>query len=74
MSSRRTDVNTTINRLKEQVERLREEHSQAIKSATYLGVTREQALENDARRKRISALYSQIAELERERDGYRREE
>jgi hypothetical protein len=44
------------NTLKQEIERLRQEQVDALKSATYLGMTAEQAHACDERRKNITRL------------------
>ena len=57
-----------IHRLQRETDKLRYNQMQAMREATYLGTTRQQAERNDARRRRITDLAAKIAELHREQD------
>jgi hypothetical protein len=51
-------------RLKEEIERLTREQDEAIKAATFLGMTPQDELQFQARRRRISELIAQLAIFE----------
>jgi len=51
--------------LKQEIDLLTEEQAEALKSATYLGMTAEEAQEYDERRKNITRLVQQLALLEK---------
>lgn len=54
----------TIERLKQEIEQLTREQTTALKSATYIGMTPEEAREHDQRRARITQLTQQLLQLQ----------
>ena len=53
---------SAVHRIKEEIDRLTEEQVKALKAATYVGMTPNEAKDYDARREKINKL---IRELER---------
>jgi hypothetical protein len=53
-----------IHRLKQEIGRLTEEQSKALKQAIYVGMTSDEAREYDKRRTRITQLAGQLGKLE----------
>jgi hypothetical protein len=53
-----------IHRLKEEIDRLTEEQTDAMKSATFIGLTTDEAKEYEGRRTRILELVEQLRLLE----------
>ena len=60
-----TDTVAAVHRLKQEIDRLTEEQAEALKAATYLGMTSEQAKHYDERRRNITKLVQQLALLEK---------
>ena len=60
-----SDTVSAVHELKQEIDRLTEEQAEALKSATYLGMTAEEAQEYDERRKNITRLIQQLAMLEK---------
>ena len=58
------NANETIQRIKQEIERLTAEQTAALKSATYVGMTSEEARQHDARRNRITQLAQQLRQLQ----------
>jgi len=54
-------IEETVHRLKEEIDRLNQQQSQALKTATYLGMTPDEAQEYDQRRTRITELVMQLS-------------
>ena len=54
-----TDTVAAVHRLKREIDQLTQEQVEALKSATYLGMTAEQAKQYDERRKNITRLVQQ---------------
>ena len=52
-----------VHRLKQEIDRLKEVQSDALKSATYLGMTFDQARAYDERRNRITRLVQELSAL-----------
>lgn len=65
MGNHSPEIFATIQRVKEELEKLREEHSVESDRAVYVGMTREQAEKRDTRRERIVRLSEQLAVLEK---------
>lgn len=53
-----------VHRLKEEIDKLTEEQSNALESAVYVGMTPDEAKEYDERRARILKLIDYLAKLE----------
>lgn len=53
----------TVDRLKEEIDRLNQKQSRALKMATHVGMTPDEAQEYDARRSRITDLVRQLSML-----------
>lgn len=53
-----------IEEIKREIDRLRTDQDEALKSATYVGMTAEEALRHDARRDRIAQLSRQLQQLQ----------
>jgi hypothetical protein len=53
-----------IEEIKQEIDRLRTEQNEALKSATYVGMTAEEAHRHDARRDRITRLLQQLQQLQ----------
>lgn len=69
MASEKTDGAGLIHRLRQEIETLNAEQGAALKRATFLGMTPEEATIYDNRRSRITRLVRRLAELERVRGG-----
>ena len=54
----------SVERLKEKIDTLTEEQAQALQTATYLGMTPDEATEYDHRRSRILTLIEELERLE----------
>lgn len=54
----------TIHLIKEEIDNLTEQQNQALKTATYLGMTTDEAKEYEQRRDRILGLVESLALLE----------
>lgn len=54
-----------IHRLKQEIDRLSQEQSDALKSATYVGMTPDEAKEYDARRQKITQLVQELSLLQK---------
>ena len=65
MPSDSSDTVSAVHQLKQEIDRLTEEQTEALKSATYVGITAEEAQEYDERRKNITRLVKQLALLEK---------
>jgi hypothetical protein len=63
MSGETTKAATTLQRVKAEIDGLFELQAKALKAATYLGMTPEEAKEVDERRKRITHLMHQMYRL-----------
>lgn len=66
MERERAQSETTeaVHRIKEEIDKLTEQQSEAIKTATYVGMTTDEAKEYDERRDRILKLVRDLATLE----------
>lgn len=53
-----------IRQLKETIERLRQQHSDMLRNAAYIGMTREEVEVQDRRRQEITELFQQLLFLE----------
>jgi hypothetical protein len=62
MKSQDSSINTleAIHRIKQEIDTLSEQQSEALKTATYVGMTAEQAREYDARRQQITNLLEEL--------------
>jgi hypothetical protein len=49
-----------IHRVKQEIDRLGEQQSEALKNATYVGMTAEEARQYDARRQQITKLVEEL--------------
>jgi hypothetical protein len=58
-----TDTKDALQRLKDEIQQLSDEHSEALKAATYRGMTAEEAEVCHARRARITELINQMMQL-----------
>ncbi len=54
----------TVHNLKEEIDRLTEEQTEAMKSATFIGLTTDEAKEYEDRRSKILQLVDQLRMLE----------
>ena len=54
-----------VHRVKQEIDKLTEEQVEALKQATFVGMTPDEAKEYDERRKRITVLVQQLATLEK---------
>ena len=59
-----SDTVSALQRLKQKFQVLTEEQSKALKSATYLGITPDQAKQDDERRKEITELMQEFLRLQ----------
>jgi len=59
------DTVAAVNRVKEEIDRLTEQQSQALKHATFVGMTPEEAQEYDNRRSQITTLLQQLEALQK---------
>ena len=66
MKSQDNTINTveTIHRIKQEIDKLSEQQSEALKTATYVGMTAEEAREYDARRQQITKLVEELRLLQ----------
>ena len=66
MKSQDNSINTveTIHRIKQEIDKLSEQQSEALKTATYVGMTAEEAREYDARRQQITKLVEELRLLQ----------
>jgi predicted ATP-grasp superfamily ATP-dependent carboligase len=64
-TSKRSDTVEAVHRLKQEIDKLSEQQSEALKMATYVGMTAEVARECLARRLRITELTQKLVNLER---------
>lgn len=53
-----------VRRIKQEIERLTEQQREALKTATYVGMSAEEARHYDALRQRITALFEELRNLE----------
>lgn len=60
----RTQTAEAIHRLKEEIDKLTEQQSEALKTATYLGMTTDEAKEYEQRRERILEYVQDLKMLE----------
>jgi len=60
----RSETTETIHRLKEEIDKLTEQQSAALKAATYLGMTTDEAKEYEQRRERILDYVKDLKILE----------
>jgi Asp-tRNA(Asn)/Glu-tRNA(Gln) amidotransferase C subunit len=56
---------SAVHRLKEEIDWLTKEQSEALLTATYLGMTPDEAKEYDSRRDKILKLVEQLRQLEK---------
>jgi hypothetical protein len=59
-----SDHHTAIHRLKEEIDRLTKEQTEAVRRACYLGMTPDEAKEYDSRREKILKLVEHLRQLE----------
>jgi hypothetical protein len=60
-----SDHESAVHHLKEEIDSLTKKQSEAIQSATYLGMSRDEAKEYDSRRDTILKLVEQMRELKK---------
>jgi Asp-tRNA(Asn)/Glu-tRNA(Gln) amidotransferase C subunit len=63
-STEPSDHEKTVHRLKEEIGRLTKQQAEALQSATYLGMSPDEAKQYDARRAQILKLVEQLSQLE----------
>jgi hypothetical protein len=63
-STEPSDHEKTVHRLKEEIGRLTKQQAEALQSATYLGMSPDEAKQYDARRAQILKLVEQLRQLE----------
>ena len=54
---------SSVHKLKQEIDKLINEHDNALQRAIYLGMTTDEAEEHDERRKRITGLVQELAAL-----------
>ena len=64
-STNPSDHESQVHRLKKEIDSLTKKQSEAIQSATYLGMTADEAKEYDSRRDQILKLVEQMRQLEK---------
>jgi hypothetical protein len=64
MSHKGSDTGTAVHRLKQEIDRLAEQQGEALKTATFFGMTAREAKEYDARRDHITRLVRELRILE----------
>ena len=57
--------NQSIERLKQEIVRLTREQTEALKTATYVGMTSDEARRHDERRAKITHLSQQLVRLQK---------
>jgi hypothetical protein len=65
-----TDTLATIHRIKEEIDRLSEQQKEALKTATFVGMTHDEAKDYDSRRARITELIHELALLQKAQCGW----
>ena len=60
-----TSTTDTVHKIKEEIDRLTELQSDALKNATFVGMTPEEAQEYDSRRTQILNLVNRLETLEK---------
>jgi len=60
----RSETAETIHRLKEEIDKLTEQQTEALKTATYLGMTTDEAKEYEQRREKILGYVDDLKILE----------
>ena len=60
-----TETLTAVERIKEEIDRLTEEQSNFLRTATYVGMTPDEAKEYDKRRAGITSLVQELELLEK---------
>jgi hypothetical protein len=65
MAAPKIDTLTLLHQLKQQIDELAEQQMDALKMATYVGMTPEEAKEYDQRREKITALVEELSELKK---------
>jgi len=63
-SMRTSETTEAIHRLKEEIDKLTEQQTEALKMATYVGMTPDEATEYDQRRARIMQYVQDLKTLE----------
>ena len=63
MSGPSSDVNNTIQRIKSEIETLKQQQAEALKAATYLGLTPTEAKVQEDRRAKITQLVRDLSKL-----------
>ena len=61
--SHSSDTVALVHHIKQQIDALTEQQAEALKQATYIGMTPDEAEEYDGRRKKITALVEELSEL-----------
>jgi len=64
-STNPSDHESQVHHLKKEIDSLTKKQSEAIQSATYLGMTADEAKEYDSRRDQILKLVEQVRQLEK---------
>jgi hypothetical protein len=64
MSHKGSDTGTAVHRLKHEIDRLAEQQGEALKMATFFGMTAHEAKKYDALRDHISRLVRELRILE----------
>lgn len=64
-ASEPSETVNAVHRLKQEIDRLTDDQSRALKQAIYVGMTPDEAKEYDARRTRITELVQQLAMREK---------
>lgn len=59
------DTVTAVHRIKEEIDRLTEQQSHALKHTTFVGMTPDEAKDYDERRSQITRLLRQLEALEK---------
>jgi hypothetical protein len=57
------DTVALVHQIKQQIDALAEQQPEALKQATYIGMTPDEAEEYDGRRKKITALVEELNEV-----------
>ena len=73
MSHKGSPTATAVHRLKQEIDRLSEQQSEALKMATFFGMTSHEAKEYDARRTQITRLVRELRMLEGPQGSLRNE-
>lgn len=63
MSASSSEVNNTIQRIKSEIETLKQQQAEALKAATFLGLSRAEAKAQEDRRAKITQLMRELSKL-----------